>query len=96
MKKLFEPLQIKNVQIKNRICFPPVVCYAWGSRDGYVSPENVEHYRNVAKGQTGLIIQEATCVDKNGQLAEKQLGLWEDGQIPGLSRIVGSKNQDKF
>ncbi len=65
-----------------------MVCYAWGSRDGYVSPENVEHYRNVAKGQTGLIIQEATCVDKNGKLAENQLGIWEDGQIQGLSRIV--------
>ena len=94
MKKLFEPLQIKNVKIKNRVCFPPVVCYAWGTEDGYVTQENVEHYRKVAKGQAGLIIQEATCVDKNGKLVENQLGIWEDGQIQGLSEIVDAVHKE--
>lgn len=94
MKKLFEPWQIKTVKIKNRICFPPVVCYAWGTEDGYVTQENVEHYRKVAKGQTGLIIQEATCVDRNGKLAANQLGIWEDGQIKGLSEIADAVHKE--
>lgn len=94
MKKLFDPWQIKTVKIKNRICFPPVVCYAWGTEDGYVTQENVEHYRKVAKGQTGLIIQEATCVDRNGKLAANQLGIWEDGQIKGLSEIADAVHKE--
>lgn len=86
MKKLFAEFSIKNLKMKNRICVPPMVV---GFRvDGYVAPENVERYKKLAKGGAGLIIQEATCINSNGKLMEKQLGIWEDGQIEGLKSIV--------
>ncbi len=86
MEKLFTEFSIKDLKMKNRICVPPMVV---GFRvDGYVAPENVERYRKLAKGGAGLIIQEATCVNDDGKLMEKQLGIWEDEQIEGLKSIV--------
>ena len=86
MKKLFSEFSIKNVKMKNRICVPPMVI---GFRDdGYVSFENVERYKELAKSGAGLIIQEATCVSNDGKLMVKQLGIWEDNQIEGLKSIV--------
>jgi len=86
LEKLFTEFNIRDVKMKNRICVPPMVI---GFRaDGYVAIENVERYKSLAKGGAGLIIQEATCVNRNGKLLEKQLGIWEDGQIEGLKSIV--------
>lgn len=94
MDQLFQPFHIKNLKIKNRICFPPVVCYSAGREDGSVTEQHIEHYRNIAKGGTGLIIQEATCVDELGRLSRRQLGIWKDSQIEGLSAIVQAVHQE--
>ncbi|EHJ00914.1 NADPH dehydrogenase [Clostridium sp. DL-VIII] len=92
MKKLFSEFSIKNVQIKNRICVPPMVVPF--ASDGFVTPENIERYKQLAQGGTGLIIQEATCVNKNGLLAEKQIGIWSDEQIDGLKSIVDTVHKE--
>ena len=86
MKKLFSKFNIKNVKMKNRICVPPMVIGF--AHDGYVAPENVERYKKLAQGGVGLIIQEATCINIDGRLSEKQLGIWKDDQIEGLKSIV--------
>lgn len=86
LKKLFTEFKIKNVKIKNRICVPPMVVGL--TEDGYVTVENIERYRELAKGGAGLIIQEATCVNSDGKLSKRQLGMWEDDQIEGLKKIV--------
>ena len=86
MKKLFSEFNIKNVKIKNRICIPPMVVPF--ANDGCVAPENVERYKKLAQGGAGLIIQEATCVNSNGLLSPKQIGIWNDDQIDGLKSIV--------
>ena len=86
MEKLFTEFKIKEMKIKNRICVPPMV--VGYTEDGYVAEENIERYKALAKGGAGLIIQEATCVNKDGKLSGKQLGIWEDGQIQGLKKIV--------
>lgn len=92
MKKLFKEFSIKNVKMKNRICVPPMVV---GFRDdGYVALENVERYKEFAKGGAGLIIQEATCVNSDGKLLEKQLGIWKDDQIEGLKSIVDAVHEE--
>ena len=92
MKKLFTEFSIKNVKMKNRICVPPMVV---GFRDdGYVAFENVERYKELAKGGAGLIIQEATCVNNDGKLSEKQLGIWKDDQIEGLKSIVDAVHEE--
>jgi NADPH2 dehydrogenase len=92
MKKLFTEFQIKNVKLKNRICIPPMVIGF--AEDGFVAPENVERYRELAKGGAGLIIQEATCVNKEGRLSEKQIGIWKEEHIDGLKDIVKAVHEE--
>lgn len=92
MKKLFTKFSIKNIEIKNRICIPPMVVGL--AKDGYVTAENIEHYKELAKGGPGLIIQEATCVSIDGRLSQKQLGIWKDDQIKGLKTIVDAVHRE--
>ena len=88
MKTLFETLTLKNLTLHNRICVPPMVCFNWSDESGIVSDKHVAHYKAIAQGGPGLIIQEATCIDPVGRLAASQLGIWSDDHIPGLKRIV--------
>ncbi len=88
MNKLFSSLKIRNTKLNNRIAVPPLVVFNWSDDTGYVTQKNIAHYEAIAKGGAGLIIQEATCINKDGRLADTQLGIWEDGQIAGLKEIV--------
>lgn len=88
MSLLFTPQKIKNLQIKNRIVLPPMVCFTFASENGFVSERNINHYKAIAKGGVGLIIVEATCVSKNGRLSIDQLGIWSDEYIEGLREIA--------
>lgn len=88
MPDLFSEFSIKGKTIKNRIAFPPVVCFHYAGSDGCVVDRNVAHYKARAEGGAGIIITEATAVWQEGRLAPFQLGIWSDEQIPGLSRIA--------
>ena len=94
MDKLFEPLKIRDTVVKNRICMPPCVAYGFSDDSGIVSDKNVEHYKRIAGGGAGLIIQEATCVDPQGKLIPEQLGLWSDEHIQGHKRIVDAVHSE--
>jgi NADPH2 dehydrogenase len=87
MSKLFESYTLKNHNIKNRIVLPPMVCFGWTDDKGFVSDRHVKHYKKIAESGTGLIILEATCINKNGRLSNTQLGIWSDEHVEGLSRI---------
>lgn len=88
MDSLFTSKNIKDLEIKNRIVVPPMVCFNFPVNNGFVSENNIEHYEKMAKGGSGLIIVEATCVSENGRLSKDQLGIWSDEHISGLKRIV--------
>jgi 2,4-dienoyl-CoA reductase-like NADH-dependent reductase (Old Yellow Enzyme family) len=88
MPTLFSDYKLKNHIVKNRIVFPPVVCFHYAGSDGIVIDRNVAHYTTRARGGPGIIINEATSVREEGRLAPFQLGIWSDAHIPGLSRIA--------
>lgn len=88
MNLLFTPHKIKKVELKNRVVLPPMVCFTFADANGFVSEKNINHYKAIAKGGAGLIIVEATCINKNGRLSPEQLGIWSDDYIEGLSKIV--------
>ena len=58
---LFESLPIKNKTLPNRIVMPPMV----GVRP-ITSPEGIEWYGRHARGGVGLVIVEATPVNRFG------------------------------
>jgi NADPH2 dehydrogenase len=90
MNEVFSEIIIRNSKFKNRIVMPPMVCGGYTGEDGFVTLKNVERYRDRARGGVGLIIIEATCINKTGRLSPTQMGLWSDEQIKGFSRIADS------
>lgn len=85
--KVFEEYKIKNLLLKNKVVMPPMCMYS-SDETGYANEFHFTHYVTRAIGGVGLIILEATAVSPNGRITDKDLGLWEDGQISGLKQIV--------
>jgi len=86
MSKLFSPLTIKNITLKNRIVMSPMCQYS--STEGFSNDWHMTHYGSRAVGGTGLIIVEATAVTPEGRITPADLGIWKDEHINGLNQIV--------
>lgn len=86
MANLFEPLQLGNVRLNNRIGVSPMCEYS--SVDGFASDWHLVHLGSRAVGGAGLIISEATAVSPEGRITPNDLGIWKDEHIPFLKRIT--------
>lgn len=91
MSKLFSPLTIKNITLKNRIVMSPMCQYT--AIDGFTKDWHQVHYGSRAVGGAGLIIVEATAVSPEGRITPGDLGLWTDDHIDGLTRIASFIHQ---
>jgi len=88
LEKLFEPLSIGEMRLRNRIVMSPMVT-SFGSSDGHVTEQTIGYYEERAKGGVGLIIVEGTCVDSPiGRISPYQLVIDDDKFIPGLSDLA--------
>mgnify|MGYP003575081493 CR=1 FL=1 len=88
--KLFSPGKIGNLELKNRIVKAPQST-GLSNRDGTVSERLVRHYKELARGGTGLIIVEYTYIDNEAsKSAYCQLGISDNEHIAGLSWLVSS------
>jgi 2,4-dienoyl-CoA reductase-like NADH-dependent reductase (Old Yellow Enzyme family) len=83
--KLFSPLQIKSITLKNRIVISPMCQYS--ATDGFANDWHLVHLGSRASGGAGLIIQEATSVSPEGRISPGDLGLWNDQQIDKMKII---------
>lgn len=83
---MFKPLKVKDMELKNRIVLPPM-CMKM-AKDGYVNDSHIIHYATRAIGQMSLLIVEATAVLENGQITDKDLGIWDDKFVPGLKKLT--------
>lgn len=63
LKKLFEPITIGKVKIKNRISMAPMGAFGLCFEDGAYNQRAVDYYVERAKGGTGLIITSITKVE---------------------------------
>lgn len=86
--KLFTPITIRNLELKNRIVMAPMCMYSVTKDDGIANDWHFTHYESRAIGQVGLVMLEATGVTPNGRISNEDLGIWSDEQIPGLTEIV--------
>jgi NADPH2 dehydrogenase len=93
--RIFEEVIIREKKIKNRIVMPPMVNFNWSDDSGYIVEKHIEHYEERAKGGTGIIIVEATAIDKEGRLRPTQLGIWSDSHIEGFRKITDACHKYK-
>ncbi|MGP4072405.1 NADPH dehydrogenase NamA [Piscibacillus sp. B03] len=85
--KLFEPINIQNLRLKNRIVMSPMCMYSCEKQDGKVTPFHISHYESRAAGQAGLIILEASAVQPEGRISPEDLGIWSDEHVDGLKQM---------
>ncbi len=85
--RLFEPGQIGQMKLRNRIVMPPMVS-RYGNRDGFVTERLKNYYEARARGGVGLVIVGASYVHPNGQIRINQLGIGDDKFIPALSELA--------
>ncbi|MFV8351601.1 NADH:flavin oxidoreductase/NADH oxidase [Flavobacterium sp. XS2P14] len=83
--KLFSPLSLKSITLKNRIAISPMCQYS--AIDGFANDWHLVHLGSRAIGGAGLIIQEATSISPEGRISPEDLGLWRDEQIEKLQQI---------
>ena len=87
MPGLFDTYELRGLKLKNRVVMPPMCQYV-ATVDGAPTDWHYVHYGARAIGGAGLIIVEATAVESRGRLSGNDLGIWNDGQIEGLKRLV--------
>ncbi|OYD09029.1 NADH:flavin oxidoreductase/NADH oxidase [Paludifilum halophilum] len=88
MPGLFDPFQLKGLELKNRVMMSPMCQYSVTGRDGKPEDWHFVHYVSRAVGGTGLIMMEMTDVDPDGRITDKDLGIWSDDHIPAFRRII--------
>ena len=49
---------------------PPMVCFGYAGNNGFVSEKNIRTMKQKGKRRSSLIIVEATCIARDGRLAE--------------------------
>ena len=86
MSKLFSPITIKNITLKNRIAISPMCQYT--AVDGFANDWHLVHYGSRAIGGASLIIQEATAVSQEGRISPGDLGLYKEEHIEKLQNIT--------
>ena len=86
MAKLFSPLSIGSVVLKNRIVVSPMCEYS--SVDGFANEWHLVHLGSRAVGGAGLIITEATAVSAEGRISPADLGIWKNAHLDKLKSIT--------
>ncbi|MEH7495793.1 FAD-dependent oxidoreductase [Neobacillus niacini] len=87
---IFKQGKIGNLTLKNRIVMPPMGTNLAGPQ-GEVTDELIAYYEERAKGGTGLIIVEFTCIDyEYGKGFIRQVRLDDDRFIPGIHALANA------
>lgn len=86
MPHLFDPFTLRGVTLRNRIGVSPMCQFS--AVDGFVNDWHLVHVGARAAGGAGLVFTEATAVVPEGRIAASDLGLWDDAQIEGQTRLA--------
>jgi len=84
--KLFEPLRIRDVELKNRVVMAPMISNL-GTPAGYPTDNHILYLAR--RASVGLIITEYTYVNRiDARGSYNQLGLYDDELIPKFARLT--------
>ncbi len=85
--KLFEPIKVGNMDLRNRIAMPAIHhCY---TPDGIVNDRLIKYYEARARGGAGLITVGGCTIDLLGA-GPMMIGLHDDIFIAGLKQLSGA------
>ena len=88
MSSLFDPLTLAGVTLKNRIAVSPMCQYS--ADDGSATDWHLQHLMQLAMSGAGLVMVEATGVERAGRITHGCLGLYSDDNEAALARALGA------
>jgi 2,4-dienoyl-CoA reductase-like NADH-dependent reductase (Old Yellow Enzyme family) len=92
MSKLFTPFKINKLEIKNRFVRSATVDNL--AKDTLVSEAQQAFYREMTRGEVGLIISSGLFPSLDGWAAPGQLGIHQDDRIPSLKKLVQTVHEN--
>jgi NAD(H)-dependent 7beta-hydroxy-3-oxo-delta4-cholenoic acid oxidoreductase len=87
LRKLFTPIKIGSVELRNRIAMAPMTT-TWAPDDGTVPQKMIDYWEARAQGGVGLIIFETVVIDAAHPYIVQSVGLWDDSLIPSFKKFV--------
>lgn len=84
--RLFSPFTLRGLALKNRVVVSPMCQYS--AVEGIADDWHLAHLNQFAMGGAGLVIVEATGVEKRGRITHGCLGLWSDAHAQALAPLV--------
>jgi 2,4-dienoyl-CoA reductase-like NADH-dependent reductase (Old Yellow Enzyme family) len=84
--KLFTPLRIRGIELKNRIVVSPMCEYS--AKDGHPQPWHMVHLGSRAVGGAALVMTEASAVESIGRISAADAGIYDDGHVESWRPIV--------
>lgn len=88
MAKLFEPITLRGLEVKNRIWISPMCQYSAEGQDGMPGKWQEVHLASRAIGGAGAIIVEASAVSPEGRITPWCTGIWNEKQERAWAEIV--------
>jgi 2,4-dienoyl-CoA reductase-like NADH-dependent reductase (Old Yellow Enzyme family) len=89
MSILFEPMRIKNIELRNR--FVRSATYdECTDRSGRVFEEQMRIFTDLADGGVGLVVTGIAYVHCSGQISPFQNSIADDDCIPGFKRLTAT------
>ena len=83
---LFSPIKLGTVEFSNRIVVAPMCQYS--ADDGTANDWHLGHLGMLANSGAGLVIVEATHVERHGRITHGCLGLYSDHNEAALARVI--------
>ena len=88
MPHLFDPLALGPVTVPNRIAASPMCQYS--ADDGSATDWHLQHLMRLAIGRPGMIVVEATHVERLGRITHGCLGLYSDDNEAAIGRALAA------
>ncbi len=83
---LFSPIRLADLELANRIVVSPMCQYS--AADGVATDWHMTHLGMLSNSGAGLLVVEATHVERHGRITHGCLGLYSDDCEAALQRIV--------
>lgn len=83
---LFEPIRLAGLDLANRIVVSPMCQYS--ADDGCASDWHMTHLGMLANSGAGLVVVEATHVERHGRITHGCTGLYSDHNEAAMSRVI--------
>jgi 2,4-dienoyl-CoA reductase-like NADH-dependent reductase (Old Yellow Enzyme family) len=88
MTQLFAPLDLGSVRLPNRIAVSPMCQYS--AHDGCMSDWHLQHLMTMAMSGAGLVVVEATAVERIGRISHGDTGLYMDDNERAMARVLAA------